>query len=330
MAPPMLAERAPQLALLLELRDLATQAADLPLDREGAPALTAPAGALRRMMERTIAILGALQRLDEIDEVPAADDDDDDAWMTGGATSSRPYSQVGDVCFAGTLELTRVLRELIAAPAGDDLVIATETAHRKLRRAIRAVLEAAREAGGTDILGGEHKGRHRVADLDSALAVRRLYATFRRALRAPTDDSPEAVLAAVRYAGGALAALVTEPDYADVRASDRAVLRALRERALTWARGDRAVLTGQQLLADVETCADLLRGINRRQELRAHDLELITALCADRSGAPSWWTQLEALVGLDDVLDAVLAEARITDDGATLAARAIARLEQLQ
>jgi hypothetical protein len=205
------------------------------------------------------------------------------------------------------MELRRVLRELAAAHDDDARLVAAETGRRKLRRAIRAVLEAAGDAGGSGA-PGEHHGRYLVADLASALAIRELYARFRRSLRRPTDETPEAVLAAVRYAGGALATLVADPEYADVRASDRAVLRKLRERALQWAGHDRSVTAGLHLLDDVWTCGDLLRGINRRQELKDHDRALIGALLrGPDDDISAWFDRFDPLFGLDDDLDTLLA-----------------------
>ncbi|HEY0987851.1 MAG TPA: 30S ribosomal protein S5 [Kofleriaceae bacterium] len=200
--------------------------------------------------------------------------------------------------------------------------------------AIRAVLEAARATGVYDAFAGASSGCHHAADIESALAIRQLYARFRRSLRRATDDTPEAVLAAVRYAGGAIAALVSDPDYADVRASDRAVLRALRDRALHWARGDRSVAAGLHLLDDVWTCGDLLRGINRRQELREHDRALIAVLGrGPDSDTAAWFARLDALVGLDDELDAVLDRARAARDDAAALDRvvpeALVRLAQV-
>lgn len=304
---PTTAER--RLPLLLTLRELATASAAIDLAGGDLTALTAAAHALRDLGARTLATLIAIQELDDAG-ADTADDLADDAWLGGdGPTQARRL--VGDVCFASTLELRRVVRELETATDPDDLAVAAETARRKLRRGIRAVLEGAREAGDPDILGGEHQGRHQVADLAPALVVRRMYATFRRALREPTDDSPEAMMMAVRYAGGALAALLTSPDYAELRASDRIVLRRLRERVLAWAREKRSVVEGRRILADVATTADLLRDINRRQELRVHDRAVLDRTASGPTDdVRTWLDALAPLVGLDDALDHLLECAR--------------------
>lgn len=68
------------------------------------------------------------------------------------------------------------------------------------------------------------------------------------------------------------------------------------------------------------TCVDLLRDINRRQELRTHDEQLIRGLLhPDSHAEPDWLPRLERLTGLDDALDAVIVRAsaarRRGDDG---------------
>lgn len=303
------------LDVLMRIRELGGEVAavDVGAAEDDGVRVEAVAEVLRTLLERTLALFDELQQVTARTEedllFPDLDAVDPDAWF--GDTRDALPPRAEDVCFAGALELRRAARELEATSTSDERYAAAETAQRKLRRAIRAVLEAARTSGGPDVLGGEHQGEHHISDLASGLAVRRLYAQFRRALRRAEDASPEAVLVAIRYAGGALATLVTQPDYADVRASDRGILRGLRERALRWARQDRGVATGLQLLDDVWTSGDLLRGINRRQELRAHDAAVIAACRpGPADDLDAWLTRLDALGGLDDVLDERLSQLR--------------------
>lgn len=279
---------------LFALRDLARELAQVTLVDE--TALDREVVAISSVVVRTIAQLETLQQLGDPDPVLEWDE----LEHTKVLESTRGAPVVSDLAFAGALELRRVARELDAARAGDDRLVAAETARRKLRRAIKATLDAA-EIGGVEV--GEHQG----ADLASGLAVRRLYARFRRDLRRPDAETQECVLAAVRYAGVALATMVTSPDYADVRASDRAVLRRLRERALEWARGSREIATGLELIEDLWTCSDLLREINQRQELRHHDRELARSLRVGPGDDPkAWLAALQPLAGRDDRLDALL------------------------
>jgi hypothetical protein len=79
---------------------------------------------------------------------------------------------------------------------------------------------------------------------------------------------------------------------------------------------------------------DVRRGINRRQELREHDRALIAVLGrGPDSDTAAWFARLDALVGLDDELDAVLERARAARDNAAALDRvvpeALVRLAQV-
>jgi hypothetical protein len=260
---------------------------------------------LTRGIDSMIALQEAHSRTRNADRVPESDDD----WFSQ-LTPVMAAPGVADFCFAGILETRRAARELEAAELPDERLVAAETACRKLRRGLRAVLTAARQELTTTPPPPE-LDPHEAHDLQSSLAVRRVYSTFRRSLQRPTDDSFEAVLTALRYAVGALATLVAAPEYAEIRTSDRALLRRLRERALEWARHQGPREVGLQLIEDLWTSADLLRGINQRQELRAHDAALIQELTSFPATDPiAWFKRLEALTGLDDALDALIERGR--------------------
>lgn len=286
------------------------------------------------VLRQALELLRLLERLNN-DSIPEDNELSFDQDVTpqarpGVVLNGPVMPRVGDVCFAGTLELHRARVALLGAKTTDESLVAAETALRKVRRVVHAVLEAARAEGAVEIAGGEHRRRHLVADLRSALGVRRLYAGFRRALRRPDSDDPEAVLMALRYAAGALATVSTSEAYTGVRAADRSLFRRLRERLLDWSRSGRPVELGLQLLDDVWTCADLLRGVNRRQELRAHDSTLITALLATPApGDKSWLAQLNDLIGLDDTLD-VLIERTANGADEQSEAELLMKLEQLR
>lgn len=322
----------PQGELLAGLRALAGEAAQLDPrgheDDDGG--LRRLAAGLRRHLIGASALLGELQQIDDLGYEPQWVDEIDDGASfdeadLGGAMVLSP-PRLANVCFAGALELTRVLRELDSAHEISDMLVAAETARRKLLRAARAVLDAA-----DDVVDDEPAWRHEGSDLGAALVVRRLYSRFRRSLRRAAGDDAEAVLGAVRYAAGALATLVTSPAYAEARISDRTLLRRLHARTLGWAREDRGVTSGRQLLDDVWTTADLLRGINQRQELRAHDAAAsVVAMQGPGDSPDRWRTALDALVGLDDELDGLVERALEPCDPRLVADAIRARLIQLR
>jgi hypothetical protein len=319
----------PRGELLTTLRGLAASAAatDPRVHEDDEPALGGLARELQSLLVHAIETLAELRREDDgqREPEPIVFDEELDELQVGRTPMLSP-PRLANVCFAGAFELGRVLRELSAARSLADVLVASETARRKLLRASRAVLDAAQ-----DLREDEPAWRFEATDLRAALVVRRLYAGFRRALRRATHDDADAVLTAVRYAGGALATLVAAQAYNEARASDRMLLRRLHQRALAWARHDRDVTTGLQLLDDVWTTADLLRNINRRQELRAHDGATMRLAMRGPGDSPAQWlAQLDALVGIDDELDAAIARATGEPHPETLAAEISARLGQLR
>lgn len=283
------------------LRTLTAESSDL-----GQPTLdTADLDTLmsraRDLLERGVVVLSELQRQDTRDDELDLDTVDDLFSDNEPARSSRP--RVSDLCFAGLMEIKGSLRELGEAREHDTQHAAIESAGRKLRRALRAVLALAAEGTSIPPLPAATN-----EEVESALAVRRIYAKFRRGLRRADGNTPESVLRAVQYAAGAIAALVGSPEYASLRASDRAMLRGLRDRAFAWARGSRGVADGLSVLEDIHTSANLLRGINQRQELRVHDWDALARL----PNAPTneKLILLMRLEGLDDGLDQLIERMR--------------------
>lgn len=298
-----------------------------------AAAVVARFGELRVVLKRTVQHLQALDHLLHDTESDLEICAEPESATFGGESFATPAPpQVADVCFCGIIELNRSIDQLLHAHAFDDVLVAAETALRKLRRVIQAVLAAAQERGLIELVSGAHLRQHRGFDLNTTLAVRRLYAEFRRGLRSPNSDTPEAVFGALRYAAGALAAMFSSPHYRHARVSDRSLLRRLQQRVLAWARGDKTLELGLHLLEDVRTCADLLRGINRRQELRAHDEALFQQLSAGPGGqTEQWLSRVRLLWGLDDGLDALLARAQSAGgDAEDLVPQVLAQLATLR
>jgi hypothetical protein len=86
------------------------------------------------------------------------------------------------------------------------------------------------------------------------------------------------------------------------------MLRGLRDRVFAWARSETQPRAGLDLLEDVFTSADLLRGISLRQELRAHDRALVAELLKVVS-LPSVTADVDdfsRLEGIDDEIDSLL------------------------
>ena len=238
---------------------------------------------------------------------------DEPAHRLGRMLGDELWQQVADVCFAARGELRRAERTLRphAAASQEDRLAASETAHRKLRRALGAVLEALGRARNQafPVLA------ERVADAESAAAVRRMYARFRRSLMRCDAADPANVRRALRHAAVSIAVMVGGNEFSDVRASDRALLVELQGRILRWARDGASHSGGVGLYRDIVTTAELLRAINLRRELAAHDQRMQRAAAAAladpepaaaiAAAAPA----LHALDGCDGALDAALVRA---------------------
>jgi hypothetical protein len=288
------------------------------LHAEHAPRLDREVAAPLR--EAICGALGQIARLDELLDGPRGDA----AW--NGAITEAPadaaprlgellrdelWQQVGDVCFAARGELRRAERTIQhgdrAAPSHEDRLAACEGAHRKLRRALGAVLAAlgrARDCSFPVLAALD-------AEAEAAAAVRRMYAKFRRSLPPCNTDEPTSVRRALRYAAVSIAVMVGGNEFGDVRTPDRALLLELQGRILRWARRGGADGDGAQLYRDIVTAADLLRAINLRQELATHDQRMLrdaaAALAAGDPGAAlaAAAPALRALDGRDDALDAL-------------------------
>jgi hypothetical protein len=278
-------------------------------------------------VETALATVTALDRLDSSEAgAPASEPDWESETWVGVRSQAAAPARLGDVCFACAFELSTALRSLGRARNYAARLSALESARRKLYRAIHAVARVSPSFGP---LGEGEADQWLHDELESSLAVRRLYAEFRRNLRPAEDESSEAVLTALRYAAGALAALTASPHYHAVRVSDAVLLRSQHERLLAWSRSGKPCAAGLQLLEDISTSASLLRDVNRRQELRGHDTALIRALLAAQPlERGAWLVSLDRLLGLDDSLDRLTAQLRASP-GAGVVAEILARLSSM-
>ncbi len=303
-------------ALLRELGELALRSVVL----DSSPG--APIEAIDELTRESVALLDgsieALARLERIASASLRDEYDfpvveETTWI--GTRRNRPtLPRLDDICFAASFELNQARRMLGQAKGENERLVAAETARCKLRRALHAALLNSGELAPEEHIAASVLKQRFDVELESALATRRLFATFRRSLRRAENNSGEAVLMALRYAAGALATVTTSRHYGALRVPDRLLLSAQRDRLLDWSRSGRPVAAGLQLLEDIWTCADLLRDINRRQELRTHDEQLILELLGPAAHDQSdWLPRLERLSGLDDELDALLARAATTE-----------------
>ncbi|MFW6067282.1 MAG: hypothetical protein ACOC97_03015 [Myxococcota bacterium] len=235
----------------------------------------------------------------------------DDAPIT--AADHTEGQDVAAMCFALQHELQPVRHQLSAGHSNQEqLLVLCDRARRKLRRSLRALAHALARQAGEDIdLGDEGD-----VEVSAAVAVRYMYGKFRRALPACDGESSlPGISRCLRRAATALAMLIGDEDFAEVRVADRLLLRELQQRTLSWGRNPDAA-EGRRIYSDICSAAELLRGINMRQELRRHDADLLAELAAhlerpDLTAAElrNALVRMRALHGMDDELDALLASA---------------------
>ncbi|MFW5876812.1 MAG: hypothetical protein ACOCXM_08745 [Myxococcota bacterium] len=277
------------------------------------------ASPLAQLVREGLALADELEAARATD--PEADDMDfdlafgpmDDEPSASPCQQDRQSSHVLAVCFGLRHELAPLETQLSDATAThEQLLVACDRARRKLRRSLTALTHAlAQEAGRAVDLSDETDGR-----VDAAVAVRYMYTKFREALPdCPHEPDERRVTACLRRAATALAMLCGDGDFADVRLQDRLLLRDLQRRTLAWGRMPDP-REGVRLYSDIRSAADLLRAINMRQELRAHDAQLLLELEARLDELDTDDPELEHLIGrmralrgLDDELDVLLRRA---------------------
>ncbi len=140
-------------------------------------------------------------------------------------------------------------------------------------------------------------------ELRNGLQVRAVYSRFRRQIEnlKHLDRSEDTKL---RSAATCIACLAGRDIYPKMRIRDRLALSQLRERMVTCLRQAQPnAAECRRLGTDLRGFAELLKGINLRQELVEHDRKLIEGVLADDDFDPA---QLASLAGLDDGLDSMI------------------------
>lgn len=113
-------------------------------------------------------------------------------------------------------------------------------------------------------------------ELESSLRLRRTYVIFRERIRALGEPDAGDVLHALRAAASAIAWLVADDAYRDMRAHDRMQLRSLQRRIASWLGAETTDGgLGVTLFHEVKSFVETLRQVNWRQELVRHDIQVL-------------------------------------------------------
>ena len=123
----------------------------------------------------------------------------------------------------------------------------------------------------------------------------------------------------MQSAAQALATVVSDPAFNAARLSDQLLIRSLRLRMEEIDLGKAGLSSALGLLSDLAACADLLHGVNARQELLAHDERLLRqtlegTITGSITGTPQDLVgRLAPLYGRDEELDRCLS--RLATEG---------------
>ena len=229
----------------------------------------------------------------------------------GAAATSIP-----DICAVGTAEIGERLERLAEVEDRKDELVLITAAFATLGslRRLTIVLEnaiASRE-GLTAALSTQD-------DVERALAIRRAYVEFRRALRPAEPPEPGQLAARLRESAERIAELFGADIYASLRAGDRIQIHRLQDRLLAWIGGAARFdpERGRELWDDLATYVELLGQVNHRLELIEHDRAMIAEARRELASddvrqAPEVLLELLATIyGRDDGVD------RLLDAGAT-------------
>ena len=190
---------------------------------------------------------------------------------------SSTESKLQDIAFIVHLELKSRLNSLSA------LVIDIED--WSSLEACGAGLRAVRKAGATleraicASIGIENTLDFET-ELQSSLAIRELYARFRRAVDTLSGTMESDHRARMRRGGTEIAIIIGRDQYRDLRVNDRYQLRRFQEEILSWLRGESGFdeHAAERIWKDFSTFSELLSLVSRREELMEHDRDLLVRL----------------------------------------------------
>ncbi len=259
-----------------------------------------------RIAEASIRVFEEVARL--APELGESEQDVDGATEGEPATCIEPLRQVASLA---RMEVQRVLQRVSARAtmAPDYLVHHGSSLHRKVARGVyvveQTVARARNSASQVELGSGPA----------ASLRVRKIYAWFRRSIDTGTQLRRDNVQKVLRTIGTRIATLIGKDEYGELRPDDRVLFMKMQKRILTWlATQPPTFEEGRRLFEDCRAMADILRQVNLRSDLIAHDAALARAVAVEVAKLGdvdevngSLYERLLPLEGLDDELDAYFA-----------------------
>lgn len=188
-----------------------------------------------------------------------------------------------DIAFIARLDLRHQLGSL-RSPAPDDMNAHWSALSRCCsirRRIVRALVELEKVLDPRPTTG-DRLTTLIPEDLEVDLASRRVYCSFFRAIEgieAGLQAGELSLLQVLRRSAASIAVVVGRDVYPELRLDDRRQLRSLQDRILNWMRTPPSdEFSARRLWIDVQSSVSLMRGIQRRSSLIAHDFEFLGAV----------------------------------------------------
>jgi hypothetical protein len=222
----------------------------------------------------------------------------------------RRVQRVADLCFVAQIELSPRQTELDQLDGEDKWTMLSSCYHafgiiRKSLMAIEPMLAR---------LMGQEPLLTRRKSVDSAVRVRRTYCNFHRQILLGGEPREGNVETRLEQAHDAITRLVASPVYGELRGSDRCQLRRVGDRLAAWLRDEpenRQRAGGIEIWKDLATLSEMMRQINRREELITHDTNqlhvlrraLRRAIDADSEIPQELFPRMRSLEGRDAELD---------------------------
>jgi len=276
----------------------AREALPLPIHDESDFDLVDTANMLAEGLERVLRVVYGLEALETLFAEHNA--------QLLGADSAPVFA---DLCFAARIDLQQTEHQLRDArqQSVDSALIACERAHRRVMRAMEAVLHAL-----TPFVPDADYEQHFHDEVRAALRVRQSYARL-SVLFAQLDEAGLSCAERLQQAGDAVDRLLHSAGFDDVRLSDKCMFWRLQSRLsrLSQMRST----TQQQLWSDLVNAAHMLRTINQRQVLQTHDEtcwraidDVLRVALDDDASRAALDVQTQALFGSSIELDLLLTE----------------------
>lgn len=231
------------------------------------------------------------------------------------ARSLPPTDRAADLAFIMRMELMHKQRGLENALSRPriHLLAECETCQRRLTEGLSAL--------DTCLTGSSQPPSMR--GIEASLVARQAYAKFRTqvAVLPRVEADQESLRRGLRAAGTLIAILVGSDAYPQFRIADRHHVSLLQRRILAFLAEPTSVNAGIDLYQDFKAFVELLALINRRQDLRQHDLVHMRGWLSEIDEEPDRidepLTRLERyrshLYGLDSELDRVFEGHTIVD-----------------